>query len=127
MSTPRQVIREMLVGLESVKRICPERVFHGQAPQETLPPYLVFQIIARRPVKHLQGNAGLTRYLVQADVYSFKTADAEDITLDLDNLVKRMPGTQWVWNEEQTEGVEPPASLGEKGLRRATSELVVWI
>lgn len=79
----------------------------GQAPQDSVYPYAVWQIISGAPENYLGDVPNTDSYLIQIDVYAKKASDTRDIAMAIrDALERHAYITRWggesIDNETQT-------------------------
>lgn len=79
---------------ELLKTLAGGQVYAMRAPQNAVPPFIVFQRINTEKLgRHLQGGAHLSQASMQVDVYANDYYTAKDLSADVETILDGFAGT----------------------------------
>ncbi|MBB4185826.1 hypothetical protein GGE07_002476 [Sinorhizobium terangae] len=121
----------LLTGDARVKLLAGTKVHWVRAPQETVPPYAVLQVISSRDDYHSQGPSGLTDARVQIDAYAGTYLAAKRLS---DAILAVLSGYRGIVSGVRLQGgfVDnrrdfPASSSGDvMPLFRRSADIIIW-
>ncbi|MEY9196636.1 hypothetical protein ABIA16_001752 [Sinorhizobium fredii] len=121
----------LLTGDARVKQLAGTKVHWVRAPQGTVTPFAVLQVISSRDDYHAQGPSGLTDARVQVDAYAESYLAAKRLS---DAILAVLSGYRGTVSGVRLQGgfVDnrrdfPAATSGdEKPLFRRSADIIIW-